>query len=270
MEKTFTNIDKELKSMMEGCFLYHFFAAAGDTMPTFLLENIRYDYFGPEGNIGFDDAKDQRDIMAHSIKYLDIPTLENKDFSPMPNLIDSHQASVLFRLPFPDTDGIKGIEEDRAKIVELPRQYPKTVNREAFLLAEGFGDNRIEPIYIKEKDLDKHLYICGKTGSGKSTLLLRLLLSVIEKGKGVCLIDPHEDLVEMALERIPESRVNDVIWFNPRDTEKPIGINLLENDGSEEQQDMIVQEFTVMVFKMFSAESMGPMFERSMRYTLLL
>jgi CheY-like chemotaxis protein len=270
MGEIFNNIDKELKSMKEGCFIYHFFAASDDTMPTFLLENIRYDYFGPEGNIGFNDAKDQRDIMAHSIKYLDIPTLRNKDFSPTPNLIDSHQASALFRLPFPNTDGIKGIEEDRAKIVELPRQYPKTVNKEAFLLAEGFRDNRIESVCIQEKDLDKHLYICGKTGSGKSTLILRLILSVIEKGKGVCLIDPHEDLVEMALERVPESRVNDVIWFNPRDAEKPIGINLLENDGSEEQQDMIVQEFTVMVFKMFSAESMGPMFERSMRYTLLL
>ncbi|MBI5181444.1 MAG: response regulator [Nitrospirae bacterium] len=270
MDNIFNNTDTELKSMMEGCFLYHFFAASYDTIPAFLLENIRYDYFGAESNIKFDDSKDKQDIMASSIKYLDIHPLGNKDFSPMPNLIDFHQASVLFRLPFPDTNGITGIEEDRAKIINLPRQYPKTINREAFLLAEGFKDNRIEPIYIQEKDLDKHLYICGKTGSGKSTLLLRLLLSVIEKGKGICLIDPHEDLVDMALERIPENKINDVIWFNPRDTENPIGINLLENDGSEEQQDMIVQEFTAMMFKMFSTESMGPMFERSMRYTLLL
>lgn len=271
MEDVFNNIDKEFKSIKEGSFLYHFFAASDDTIPTFLLENMRYDYFGHESNIKFDDAKDQRDVMAHSIKYLDIPTLDNKGFSFSPHLIDLHQASVLFRLPFPDTDGIKGIEEDRAKIIELPMQYPKTVNREAFLLAEGFKGNRIEPIYIPENELDKHLYICGKTGSGKSTLLLRLILSVIEKGKGVCLIDPHEDLVEMVLEKIPESRVNDVIWFNPRDTEKPIGINLLENDGSEEQQDMIVQEFTAMMFKLFHAEEhMGPQFERGMRYTLLL
>lgn len=271
MEKAFNNIDNELKSMMEGCFLYHFFAASDDTIPTLLLENMRYDYFGSESNIKFNDAKDQRDVMARSIKYLDIHPLGNKKFSPMPYLIDFHQASVLFRLPFPDTDGIKGIEEDRARIVNLPRQYPKTVNRESFLLAEGFRDNRIEPIYIQEKDLDKHLYICGKTGSGKSTLLLRLILSVIEKGKGVCLIDPHEDLVEMILEKIPENRISDVIWLNPRDTEKPIGINLLENDGSEEQQDMIVQEFTAMMFKLFHAEEhMGPQFERGMRYTLLL
>lgn len=268
MEKTFAYIDKELKSIKEGGFLYHSFVASDDPMPTSLLENIRYDYFGPESNIEFDEVKDRRDVMAHSIKYLEVSTSD--EFLPLHSLVDIQQALVLFRLPFPGIDGVKGIEEDRATIIEMPRQYPMVLDSDAFLLSEGFRDNRIESVCIQEKDLDKHLYICGKTGSGKSTLLLRLLLSVIEKGRGVCLIDPHEDLVEMALERIPENRVNDVIWFNPRDTEKPMGINFLENDGSEEQQDIVIQEFISMMFKLHNPEHMGPVFERGMRYTLLL
>ncbi|MGB9608827.1 MAG: type IV secretory system conjugative DNA transfer family protein, partial [Minisyncoccia bacterium] len=39
---------------------------------------------------------------------------------------------------------------------------------------------------------------------------------------------PHGELVEGILEKIPEQRINDVIYFNPADTEYHIGFNVLE------------------------------------------
>lgn len=270
VDKAFNNISNELRSSSEGGFLYHFFIASDNPIPVSILENIRYDYLGVGSAAEFVDSTLYKDITIPSIKCLDIPVpADNSSAALLQDFVNFSQASVLFKLPFPDADGVPGIEEDRTKIIELPRQYRQPLERDSFLLAEGFRDDRVEPIYINDVDLNKHLYICGKTGSGKSTLLLRLILSVIEKGEGLCLIDPHEDLAERVFERIPEERVNDVIYFNPRD-ERPIGINLLENDGSEEEQDMIVQEFVAMMFKLFSTKSMGPVFERGMRNTLIL
>jgi type IV secretory pathway VirB4 component len=43
---------------------------------------------------------------------------------------------------------------------------------------------------IKQPDRLSHVYIIGKTGTGKSTLLERLMLSDIEAGEGLALVDP--------------------------------------------------------------------------------
>ena len=81
---------------------------------------------------------------------------------------------------------------------------------------------------IKKADRNQHMYIIGKTGTGKTTLLKNLALQDIANGEGVAIIDPHGEFVEEILENIPESRVDDVVYFNPADTEYPIGFNILE------------------------------------------
>ncbi len=81
---------------------------------------------------------------------------------------------------------------------------------------------------VKRKDRRQHMYVLGKSGTGKSALLSNMIYQNILHGEGVCLIDPHGELAESILEVIPENRIDDVIYFNPADTEFNVGFNVLE------------------------------------------
>ncbi len=81
---------------------------------------------------------------------------------------------------------------------------------------------------IKGKDRRQHVYVIGKTGTGKTTLLKNLVLQDIRAGRGLGIIDPHGEFVEDVLAQIPPERMGDVIYFNPVDSEYPIGFNVLE------------------------------------------
>ncbi len=82
---------------------------------------------------------------------------------------------------------------------------------------------------IKIPDRRYHTYAIGKTGTGKSTMLRNMIIDDIQKGRGVCVVDPHGDLINHVLDYIPEDRINDVVYFNPADREHPVGFNLLES-----------------------------------------
>lgn len=88
---------------------------------------------------------------------------------------------------------------------------------------------------IKEKDRTRHTYVIGKTGMGKSTLLENMIIQDVQNGEGICVIDPHGSLAEKLLDHIPPSRVKDVIYFAPFDTEAPIGLNVLEKVAKDKR-----------------------------------
>ncbi|MFA6324671.1 MAG: CxxC-x17-CxxC domain-containing protein [Candidatus Paceibacterota bacterium] len=81
---------------------------------------------------------------------------------------------------------------------------------------------------IKRKDRRQHVYILGKSGTGKSVLMSNMVVQNIQNGDGVCVVDPHGELVEEILQSIPPHRMKDVIYFNPADTDYHIGFNVLE------------------------------------------
>lgn len=83
---------------------------------------------------------------------------------------------------------------------------------------------------IKRKDRRQHMYVLGKSGTGKSVMLENMIIQNIHQGEGVCVVDPHGELVEKILETIPPERVNDVVYFNPADTDYNIGFNVLQLD----------------------------------------
>lgn len=86
---------------------------------------------------------------------------------------------------------------------------------------------------IKLDDRRRHMYLIGKTGMGKTTMLEHMVLSDIYAGHGLCYVDPHGDTIEKMLDFIPPSRINDVVYFNPSDTDFPIGFNILETVNQE-------------------------------------
>ncbi len=116
--------------------------------------------------------------------------------------------------------------------------------------------------------------ILGATGTGKSTLLLSMINQDIENDKGLCVIDPHGDLIEKILPTIPENRLKDVIYFNPDDVGYPIGINLLEltPDLSEEEslreKEFITESIISLFHKLYSEKYSGPRMEYILRNTI--
>ena len=112
-------------------------------------------------------------------------------------------------------------------------------------------------------DRRRHMYIIGKTGMGKSVLLENMIMSDIEKWRGVAVIDPHGDLAEGIIGLIPKKRTNQVIIFDPSDREWPIAFNMLE-DISPEQRPFIASGL-VGIFKRIFWESWGPRLEHTLR-----
>lgn len=115
-------------------------------------------------------------------------------------------------------------------------------------------------------DRGRHVYILGQTGTGKSGLLELLTLSDIYYNQGFAVIDPHGDYATNVLRYVPERRINDVIYFNPADTDFPIGFNPLEvTDSASKGQ--ISSELVGVMKRMF--DSWGPRLEYILRFTLL-
>ncbi len=103
-----------------------------------------------------------------------------------------------------------------------------TVNKDTVYFARtNFrGENKI--FGMKTPDRRQHMYVVGKTGTGKSVLIKNLAIQDINAGQGLCFVDPHGETVEDLLTKIPKERIDDVIYFNPADTDFPLGFNVLE------------------------------------------
>src|SRR5579862_8968510 len=80
---------------------------------------------------------------------------------------------------------------------------------------------------IRHADRRAHVYIIGQTGTGKSTLLETMLVQDLAAGEGVALLDPHGDLVEYLVVRVPTSRRDDLIYVDVPDPSQPWGFNPL-------------------------------------------
>ena len=127
------------------------------------------------------------------------------------------------------------------------------------------------PIYLGEDDRRRHMYVIGKTGTGKSQLLEELVMQDINAGRGVAVIDPHGDLIAGILARMPVSRAEDVIYFDPSDTERPMGLNMLEAQ-TEEQKHFVVTSIVGLMYKLYDPMKtgiIGPRFEHAIRNAML-
>lgn len=146
---------------------------------------------------------------------------------------------------------------------------PTNMPKEGIILGRSLYRGEETIVRMSRSDRRRHLYAIGKSGSGKSVFIQNLAVQDIQNGEGVCVVDPHGDFVEYVLQHIPKDRVDDVIYFNPADVDRPIGLNILEAK-TEEQKDFVAQEMISIFYKLVSDPSMiGPMFEHNMRNVML-
>lgn len=130
------------------------------------------------------------------------------------------------------------------------------------LIGHRYGWGEDVPFGISAIDRRQHVYVIGKTGSGKSTLLRNMIIQHVLASDGVGLIDPHGDLAEDILDHIPPWRADHLVYFNPADTDFPIGLNPLANVMPDDRH--LVASGVVSAFKSIWADSWGPRLE----YTL--
>ena len=180
--------------------------------------------------------------------------------------LNSEELSSIFHFPI-STTSTPRIKWLKSKEAAPPQNLPQS----GLLLGQSAFRGQSMPVYLSDEDRRRHIYVIGQTGTGKSTLLGDLIVEDIKAGKGVCLIDPHGDLVDTALRHVPAERIDDVILFDPGDTVRPIALNMLDyNPERPEEKTFIVNEIQSILNRLFPPESMGPMFEQYMRNALLL
>lgn len=146
---------------------------------------------------------------------------------------------------------------------------PSNMPTEGIVLGRAVYRGEESVVRMKTADRRRHLYTLGKSGSGKSNFIQNMAIQDVINGEGICVIDPHGDFVDYVLQHVPKERADDVIYFNPADTERPIGLNMLEA-RDEAQKDFVCQEMISIFYKLVTDPSMiGPMFEHQMRNVML-
>jgi hypothetical protein len=182
------------------------------------------------------------------------------------SVLSTTELSSLFHFPLPTTE-TPNILWRGSRVAPAPPNLPK----EGVLLGHNSYRGVDTPIHFSPDDRRRHLYMIGQTGTGKTTMFLNMIAQDIRAGRGVGVIDPHGDLIEDILLMVPPERQEDVILFDPRDSERPLGFNILEV-RDEAQKDLIVNEVVQILQKLaarLNPESIGPMFEHYLRNALL-
>jgi len=149
---------------------------------------------------------------------------------------------------------------------------PSNLPQEGIILGENIYQGMRSIVKITREDRRRHIYIIGQTGTGKTTLLKNMVIQDIKNGDGVCFIDPHGDVAQEILGLIPKERIDDVIYFNPGDTRRPIGLNILEYSPQRpEEKTFIINTLIEIIDKLYNLQvTGGPMFEQYLRNALYL
>jgi len=183
------------------------------------------------------------------------------------SVLSADELATLFHFPN-KTIETPQIHWLKAKTGPVPADVPTTGGT---YIGTGYYRGVKRPVFVSPKDRMRHTYIIGKTGVGKSELLKEMIKQDIKAGYGVCVIDPHGDLVDDTLRYIPPERAEDVIIFDPSDTERPMGLNLLEAQ-TEEQKHFISTSIINLMYKLYDPQRtgiIGPRFEHSVRNAML-
>jgi len=180
------------------------------------------------------------------------------------SIMSEEELASIYHLPTSKYNYSPNIRWLDYKVLPAPTNMPT----EGILIGHNVYRGDKTEVRFMKKDRSRHHYIIGKSGSGKSALLSYMARQDIQNGEGVCVIDPHGDLIEDILTYIPKERAKDVIIFDPADQERPMGLNMLEAETSA-QRDLASSQATEIFIKLFGDEIFGPRIQHYFRNACL-
>ena len=201
----------------------------------------------------------------------DLDAYKMRQFSSRGFILNISELASVYHLPHTSVEtpnivwASSKTAEPPAKLPVLTGEVSNDENISAFGLTNFRGINH--QFGLLRRDRSRHVYIIGQTGAGKSGMLELLALSDIFYNQGYCIIDPHGDFAIDNLRFVPESRVNDVVYFNPADTAFPVAFNPLEITDPTRKPNICSE--VIGVLKRMFGDSWGPRLEHILRYTLL-
>lgn len=183
------------------------------------------------------------------------------------------EVSDLYHFPFTSTTRTEDIQKVHSKELPASVSLKSATDLDIVFAKNKFGGSSTD-IGLNIEERRRHMYILGATGTGKSTMLLSMIKQDMEHGKGLCVIDPHGELIENILPLIPEHRIKDVIYFNPDDISFPVGLNVLEippdlsGDLLLREKELITESIISLFHKIYDAKYSGPRMEYILRNTI--
>jgi len=200
---------------------------------------------------------------------LPYPPLIEEPFRPRCIRMSLAEVAALYHFVIPGGTTSREAKMSRAKLAPAPPHLPK----EGILIGRNRYANMDTDIFLTPEDRLRHFYTIGQTGTGKTSFLKNMIIQDIKNGEGLCFIDPHGvDILEI-LSLIPKERYDDVIYFDPAYTARPMGLNMLEYDPRyPEQKTFVVDEMFKIFKKLYGdvPEAFGPIFEQYFRNATLL
>ena len=213
------------------------------------------------------DLRMQSDLLEGGFSYEEVsPALATvPTFIPSDVPFTPFEVACAFRLPWPPAKNLPGfsVKNSRTSFADLPDDFLNSPD------AASIGNNMhrgiTQPVPLLTDNRMQHMFIIGMTGTGKSTVLEHLVLQDIRAGRGLCLIDPHGELVEGILGKYPKERADDLILIDTLDRERPIPMNFL-NWRTIEERDFIIDELFMNLMTIYRDSQMfGPVFEQNFR-----
>lgn len=168
-------------------------------------------------------------------------------------LLNIEEIATLFHFPHSKYNKQPEIKWQHFRVVKAPTNIP----HEGLYLGDNIFRGERRKIYLSNEDRFRHFYVIGQTGTGKSSILSVMARQDLRNGRGIAVLDPHGDFATGLLDFIPKTRAEDLIFFDPADQSRPMGLNLLEADTDDEKQ-MAVGEATSIMIKIFGPEIFGP------------
>ena len=147
-------------------------------------------------------------------------------------------------------------------------KIPESLRKGKIYLGESNYGHMSSPVFIPADAQAKHIHIVGKIGYGKSTLLENLALEDIKNDMGICIIDPHGDLIDSILGKIPERRLDEVIYFNPTEKDFNPCFNPFSMNSKKKNISILSENLVYAFKKLFN--HWGDRMERILRNTFFL
>lgn len=177
------------------------------------------------------------------------------------------ELATVFHFPYGIEDSPQ-LKQAKAGIAPAPVE----MGEEGIILGHNDYRGKDTNIYFAPEDRMRHMYVIGQTGTGKTTIMKNMIAQDIKAGHGVCYVDPHGTDIQDILSYVPKERIDDVIYFDPAYTARPMGLNMLEFDPKyPEQKTFVVNELMGIFNKLFDMKtSGGPMFEQYFKNSAFL